>query len=87
MWAFRVVPVHSSERGKLEMIDRFPWPLLGGPAYKLGLVITVYAFGVCIVETIAHSSHRGCRTDLGQTLAVANGCELRARIHVTSQFR
>src|SRR5690625_3413441 len=39
--AFSVVPVHPSERGKFEIIDRFPRPRLGWPAHKLGLVITV----------------------------------------------
>ena len=39
----RVVPVHPAQRRELEIIDRFPRPLLRGALHEFGLVVPVEA--------------------------------------------
>lgn len=62
-----VVPMHPTERRKLEVIDHFPWPRLSWPADKLSLVIPVNGLSEGIVITVTDSPDRGCRPDLGET--------------------
>ena len=84
--ALRVVPEHPSERGEFEVLDLLPWSGSGGSADEFGLVVSVHCLGQSVVIRISDRPDRGCRTDLCQTLPVANRGELGSRVAVTPQI-
>ena len=84
--ALRVVPVHPSKRREFEVLDPLPWSGSGGSVDEFGLVVPVHRLGQSVVIRIADRPDRGCRTDLCQTLPVANRGELRSRVAMTPQI-
>ena len=85
MEALRVVPVHPTEGGELEILDRLPRPGPGRPADEFGLVVPVHRLGQGIVIRVAGGADRGGRAGLSKTLGVADGDVLNALIAVVRE--
>lgn len=60
-------------------------PARVGAADQLGLEQAVDGLGQGVIERIADRADRRGRPDVGQSLPVADGCELRAGIRMTPQ--
>jgi hypothetical protein len=82
-----VVPVHPAQGGQLDVFDGFPGPGAGWSVDQLGLVVAVDGLGQGVAVAVSDGADRGCRTDLGEPFAVADGRELRSGIGVTCQAR
>ena len=82
-----VVPIDPTEGSQFDVFDGFPRPGAGGPVDQLGLVVAIDRFRQSVIETVAYGADGRYGADLGESLAVADGGELRPGIGVACQAR